>query len=173
MTQLNLYKKLIKYRKIILFNKIKIKKSFKYLLVCHFTHLNGLAFKLIKNFFISLDNKLKFKPYKNLFNKFLFNKSYGYFNKNFIFFKFYSLDNLLNLIENLKNLTLIPFIIYPLFLLNYKKNILISLKNLNLNFLKINNIIKSLIYLKLILILKKIIIKIFIQFNLKIKKCLL
>lgn len=171
MTQVNLYKKILYYRKIILFNKIKTKKMFKYLLICNFNNFNGLGLKLTKNFFISLDQKNKFKPYKNLFNKFLFNNSYKKFNKNFIFFDFYSLSEILNFIENLRNLTLIPFIIYPLFILNYKKNNLISLKNLIINFLKHNNNIKSFLYLKLILSFKKFIIKFFIQLNLKIRKC--
>jgi hypothetical protein len=170
MTYLNLYKKIIKYRKIILFNKTKLKKSSTYLLICHFNNLNGLAFKLIKQFFFSLNQKLNFKPYKNTLSRFLFNNSYKKFNKNFIFFKFFNLNDILIFIDNIRNLTLIPFIIYPLFILNYKKNILISLKNLNINYFNINKSVNTLIYIKIINILKKLIIKFFIQLNLKIKK---
>jgi hypothetical protein len=171
MTQLNLYKKILKYRKIILFNKIKIKKLFKYLLICNFNHLNGLALKLIKQFFLSLNQKLSFKPYKNILNRYLFNNTYHQFNKNFIFFEFSALNDILIFIKNMKNLTLIPFVIYPIFILNYKKNILISLNNLkNFKYFSKNNI-KFLIYLKIIILLKKLIIKFFIQLNKKIKKC--
>jgi hypothetical protein len=170
MNKLTLYKKLIKYRKILLINKIKLKNLDKYILICDFNHFNNLALKLLKLHFLSANiNTNLFKPYKNIFNKFIFNSKYK-FNKNNIFFKFNDLKLILNFIENLKELTIIPFLVYPLFLINNKKNIMISLKNLDLNYFNKFNNLKLFIYSHIIIILKKLIINFFFKITIKIKK---
>lgn len=165
LSKTNFYTHLIKFRKLI-FLKNKLKHNmFKFILICDFNNFNGLALKLLKSQFLNLivSSNLTFKPYKDLFKfKFSFNKKIN--KQSQIYFKFKNIKTLILLIDYFKNLSIIPFLIYPLFILNKKKNIIFPLnqlyflKNININNLILNIIIKP---------LKKIIINIFIKFFIK------
>jgi hypothetical protein len=166
----SLLKKIIKFRKLILTNKKQSNLSYKYILVCDFSSFNGLALKLLKSYIIGFGGMLDFKPFKILFNKNLFINNNLF--KNTLYFQFNSLNHILNLINLLKEKTLIPFLIYPLYVINFNKNIIFSLKNLKYNYLKTNNL-KKIIYLKIIYTLKKLFLNILFQLTLRTKKCLL
>jgi hypothetical protein len=163
LSKTNFYKNLIKFRKLI-FLKNKLKNNiFKFILICDFNNFNGLALKLLKSQFLNLmfSSTLTFKPYKNLF-KFYFHKKIN--KQSQIYFKFKNIKTLILLIDYFKTLSIIPFLIYPLFILNKKKNIIFPLnqlyflKNININNLLINIIINP---------LKKIVLNIFIKFFIK------
>jgi hypothetical protein len=166
----SLSQKIIKFRKLILINKKHFNINYKYILLCDFNSFNGLALKLLKSYLLDSFNMFNFKPFKILFNTNLFVNNN--FLKNIVYFKFNCLNDILNLIDFFKHKTLIPFLIYPLYIININKNIIFSLKNLKNNYLKINSL-NNIIYSKIIYILKKLFLNILFQLSSKIKKCLL
>lgn len=169
--QFNLYRKLIKYRNIINLNKIKNKELKGYLIICDFNSFNGLALKLLKLNVLALNKNFLFKPYKNIIHKNLFYHKFKFYNKNSLFFHFKTVPEIFLFLENAKKLGLIPFCFFPLNILNLKKKIILSFKNVNLKFFNIPLSINSYLYSIVILLLKKIIIKLFLQLNLYTKKC--
>lgn len=170
----NIYKNIIKYRTYLNIHKFKLNffniKKFKYILVCDFNLLNSLGFKLLKPYFLKLQNLQKYLPYKFLLNFECQNYNFFKFNKNLIYFLFNTKYELNELITIFKKLTLIPFLFYPLFIFNIKKNKYLSFNNFNLkNLLKLNKI--ELINNFIITILKKNIFKLLITLNFLKKNC--
>lgn len=156
----NLINSIIKQRKF-LENKKKlelINKKSNFFLFCHFNNLNGLGLKLLKYFLLNLNLNLNLN-----FNYNILKTNSKQHN---IILPFN--NNLFELLNELKNKSIIPFILYPLYIINLNENILFSFKFIkDLNFLKFNK--KILINNIFIKFLKKNIINILYSLNIKKK----
>lgn len=159
-----LIKNILKYRKYLKKTSNNKKIIKKYYLICDFNNFNGLGLKLLKLYFIKYN--LSLNLYKNLFNNiYLLKKT-----SNLIYFQFNKFNSLLLFIKFMQKLTIIPFFLFPLYIFNIKKNILIPMNYLNLNkFINLNRI--NLVNIIIIKIIKNLIISIFFKLLSKINKC--
>jgi len=159
-----LVKNILKYRKYLKKNSNNKQVLKKYNLICDFNNFNGLGLKLLKLYFIKYN--LSLNLYKNLFNQINLNKKPS----NLIYFQFNKFNSIFLFIKLMRQLTLIPFFFFPLYIFNTQKNILVPFNYLNLN--KLNNLNKSnLINLIIIKLIKNLILLIILKILKKINKC--
>ena len=160
--KINKFKIILKQRKFLKklnSNFILKQLNWNYFIVFHFNTLSGLGFKLLKYLLNNSNNfNLKFKIYYNYFT--------NYNIKNHLLIAVETDFELLKLINKLNEFIIIPYILYPLYILNSNKNILFEFKYINININKnLNFSKKNIIDMVLIKLLKKNILLFFFNLN--------